>query len=86
MAENKVWVVIPKMTYKETLLSLFGMLALANSSDTENSLDWQKALDANKAAGFYGRIYDAIECIAGVEILRHWAATGEVDVALANRN
>ena len=78
-------VVEQNIDYKETILNLFSMLKMANSSDSKNKLTWQKSIDANKISGFYGRIYDAIECIAGIEILRHWASTGEVDLTLVNR-
>jgi hypothetical protein len=74
------------MNYENTIINLFTMLAMANAADSDYKTAWTIPMDANQRAGFFGKIYDAIECIAGIEILRHWCQTGEVDLHLANRN
>lgn len=74
------------MNYENTIINLFTMLAMANAADGDSKTGWTLPLDSNKKAGFFGKIYDAIELIAGIEILRHWCKTGEVDLHLANRN
>lgn len=73
------------MTYEETIKTLFGLLALANSADSDSRQPWQQSIDANQRAGFFGKIYDSIQIIAGTEIIGHWVETGEVDCNLAKR-
>ena len=73
------------MSYEETIKTLFELLKLANSADSDNCQPWQQSIDANQRAGFFGKIYDSIQAIAGTEIIRHWCETGEVDCTLATR-
>lgn len=74
------------MNYEETIHHLFALLELANLGDSDIAEHWQHEDDPYQHPKyFYGAIHNAIEAIAGPEILEHWCTTSEIDINLANR-
>lgn len=73
------------MTYEETVNNLFTMLKQVIALENEQN-KWKNSIDKNRMADFFGNIHDAIQAIAGTEIIRHWCETKEVDCTLAKKN
>ena len=82
------------LTYRETIETLFRLLAQANAADSAEAAKWQRPYDAIHTfepaivsrQGHYGAIENAVRTIAGPYILAYWAETGEIDFDLATRN
>ena len=74
------------MNYRETVETLFKLLALANLADSDSKQNWQEAGDSmNRPGKLYGELRHAIQSIAGEAIIEHWAETGELVMKLASR-
>lgn len=71
------------MDYHTTLRQLFDTLSDCNRADSDQAQPWQDARDSWVC---FSHIRKAIKELAGQEIIDHWATTGEVNLALANRN
>lgn len=70
------------MTYQETIRSLFEILHQCNAADGPNAADWQHPTDARRA---YGHIRNAIEELAGEDVIDHCANSGELVHTLCDR-
>lgn len=75
-----------KIAYEEVIMSLFSMTKPGNSLYPKFDISWQNSMDATKRCEFNRMIWQAIECIAGPEILQNWCDTDEIDLSLASRN
>ena len=73
------------MTYEETIRKLFHVLFTCNRADGFFAEDWHHHTDAS-STGTYGHVRKAIESLAGSEVIRHWAETGELDHTLCDRS
>jgi hypothetical protein len=71
-----------RMTYQETIRSLFEILHQCNAADGPNAADWQHPTDARRA---YGHIRNAIESLAGEDVIDHCANSGELVHTLCDR-
>lgn len=74
------------MTYEETIRNLFDILYQCNAADGDKAAGWQYHSDANTWCGTYGYIRKAIESLAGEDVIKHWAETGELDHSLCDRS
>ena len=81
------------MTYAQVLSQLFEMLNVANLGDSDRALavdpelTWVRPQDPSQDPDkFYGAIHNAIQAIAGDDIIDYWLNTGDVDVNLAIRS
>ena len=74
------------MSYYEMITQLFTLLALLNTSDSDDKgATWLRVEDSSQVLGAYGDVNKAIVKLAGQAIVDHWCNTNEVDLTLANR-
>lgn len=74
-----------KEHYRQTIHTLFDLLAQANKGDSEYRKDWQNANDPYQGDAYYGHLRRAIIAIAGLPIQEHWADYNEINFDLADR-